>query len=975
MFWFWNSTTRKGEQLIEAAKNNNVAKAREIVNSSDDVTAVLNYADEDGWTPVYWASVRGHVGVVQCLCEAKADINAADKDGKSPVDVARDKQHVKVVELLEKAVKADLEARLAQAQDALAQVKAVMDGSKIYFLKTPACHVLQEYLQKPYQNPKGFADDDPLQVEVEGKCHAIPRHNHGIVHVLRQASLVPVAADFLFQNPPFGTAEEFSFTAPQLRGMQLVCLFMAIGRENEAGSPQEDPAITRFWVESATALVRFLDDNKWLDQELFAIPSELHSQDIWADSNSAAQLVKYLCHNLDVFRCDGSALEAMPSRFYGLTRSAPLVRYVQACLEATGDRDFLQGRTEYNPDLFLKCSTSVTECMQALDKVHVPKELRGPNFQCLLNDGMQWGEVKDKGDPLSVKALKDKEINSKELEINVNAEVYQGSYGTITQGTYKGQRVAIKRMKEKESERAKESICKEAAFLASLAHDNVISIRGVCTDEKSEDANGQQLGLCLLMPWKDSTLQQQGPGLKLVDKVKILMNLAYGMDYLHTRKPPVLHRDLKAANILMKNPDDVCIADFGLALSDDESAGVAGSAPWMAPELIEDKPFTTCCDVYSFGMLMLELFTGETPWGYLAESAIFAQLEKQHRPEIPQKMPESYRSIMERCWAQDSHARPVFGDVAQDLKQVLHEIQQTQSVGSTLQFAKHLPCKLPPLVEKSLQWNASSQYNLQVAEAKWDGSAQQSVTNFVERLVAKAGFSSVLSLPLWHSLRAATMLLHKPTRYNSFVAHVQQLNRRYDKLQEGPFKPNWMQPELQRSSGVVLQQTAEQIEWRKNILDQTSRIENLCAGKFHFPNTQLRLMFHATSSKDIALKICSTGFASLATTDAGYYGQGIYFTPNLDYATSCYGENVLVCAVLTGNSYPVIESPDEPNDLLGKPVVPKYDSHIVVVDKLQNSQKPLPPGKWGSNMEHAWVELVVFETSHILPLFLLEFPL
>jgi hypothetical protein len=55
------------------------------------------------------------------------------------------------------------------------------------------------------------------------------------------------------------------------------------------------------------------------------------------------------------------------------------------------------------------------------------------------------------------------------------------------------------------------------------------------------------------------------------------------------------------------------------------------------------------------------------------------------------------------------------------------------------------------------------------------------------------------------------------------------------------------------------------------------------------------------------------------------------------------------------------------------PHVPKYDSHVAVVDRKPNSQYPLEPSGWGAGMEHAWVEFVVFESSHVLPLFLLEF--
>ena len=76
-----------------------------------------------------------------------------------------------------------------------------------------------------------------------------------------------------------------------------------------------------------------------------------------------------------------------------------------------------------------------------------------------------------------------------------------------------------------------------------------------------------------------------------------------------------------------------------------------------------------------------------------------------------------------------------------------------------------------------------------------------------------------------------------------------------------------------------------------------------------------------------------TGFAQLSTTDAGFYSQGYYFTFELEYAVEQYGEPfdaegnvaVIVCNVVVGNMYPVIEAPGDPHSLNGKPAVPKYE--------------------------------------------------
>ena len=106
----------------------------------------------------------------------------------------------------------------------------------------------------------------------------------------------------------------------------------------------------------------------------------------------------------------------------------------------------------------------------------------------------------------------------------------------------------------------------------------------------------------------------------------------------------------------------------------------------------------------------------------------------------------------------------------------------------------------------------------------------------------------------------------------------------------------------------------------------------------------MRVGFHAVPSAKVAESILKGGFADLASVDAGYYGHGSYFTLDLPYALSHYAkpdsnscQHVLVCAIVWGNAYPVIEMPDPvlPDSLYGKPCVPRHDAHVVCVDGTQ----------------------------------------
>ncbi|CAE7571119.1 mkkA, partial [Symbiodinium sp. CCMP2456] len=91
-----------------------------------------------------------------------------------------------------------------------------------------------------------------------------------------------------------------------------------------------------------------------------------------------------------------------------------------------------------------------------------------------------------------------------------------------------------------------------------------------------------------------------------------------GLDYLHTRNPPVVHRDIKGANILVDLNFNVKLSDFGCSKREDltKSFTTIGSIPWMAPEVIsQQQGHGRKADIWSMGCAVLEMATAEKPWG------------------------------------------------------------------------------------------------------------------------------------------------------------------------------------------------------------------------------------------------------------------------------------------------------------------------------------------------------------------------
>ena len=110
----------------------------------------------------------------------------------------------------------------------------------------------------------------------------------------------------------------------------------------------------------------------------------------------------------------------------------------------------------------------------------------------------------------------------------------------------------------------------------------------------------------------------QGVPLDVQLQQKIVLSIARGCAYLHSRIPPILHLDLKSPNILVDERWHVKIADFGLSRSQlnslMSSGGAGGTAEWMAPEILRNEPYDDRADVYSFGVVIWELITSQVPW-------------------------------------------------------------------------------------------------------------------------------------------------------------------------------------------------------------------------------------------------------------------------------------------------------------------------------------------------------------------------
>lgn len=143
---------------------------------------------------------------------------------------------------------------------------------------------------------------------------------------------------------------------------------------------------------------------------------------------------------------------------------------------------------------------------------------------------------------------------------------------------------------------------------------------------------------------------------------RYMRNLVEGLEYLHTRDPPILHRDIKGANILVGVDGTVKLSDFGCSKRSDRTAvhTLRGSVPWMAPEVMKEQGYGRKADIWSLGCVLIEMSTASSPWGHFDNclAAMVRIAMSQETPPIPEHLSESCRRFTELCTKRTPEERP-----------------------------------------------------------------------------------------------------------------------------------------------------------------------------------------------------------------------------------------------------------------------------------------------------------------------------
>ena len=256
--------------------------------------------------------------------------------------------------------------------------------------------------------------------------------------------------------------------------------------------------------------------------------------------------------------------------------------------------------------------------------------------------------------------------------VKIGEEIGRGAYGTVHKGTYQGRPVAIKRIhrllleparyQAEDFDHVQQEFLRECEILSSLTHPHIVEFVGVF-DVKGEKALVMELLHETLRDYLVKKKKQYG-GLKTWEACRISSEIVDGLNYLHSLKPPVVHRDLNSKNILLTETGLVKISDLGQAKFRPTDLGylttvAPGCIPYMPPEVLAKEPrYTEKMDTFSLGVLMLQMVTCLDPNPSLQGIGTEAEIDR--RRDHIKLVPESHplRIVIISCLKNDPENRP-----------------------------------------------------------------------------------------------------------------------------------------------------------------------------------------------------------------------------------------------------------------------------------------------------------------------------
>ncbi|KAL1790708.1 fibroblast growth factor receptor 3 isoform X1 [Sigmodon hispidus] len=268
--------------------------------------------------------------------------------------------------------------------------------------------------------------------------------------------------------------------------------------------------------------------------------------------------------------------------------------------------------------------------------------------------------------------------------------------------------VAVKMLKDDATDKDLSDLVSEMEMMKMIGkHKNIINLLGACTQggplyvlvEYAAKGNLREFLRARRPPGMDYSFDAcrlPEEQLTCKDLVSCAYQVARGMEYLASQK--CIHRDLAARNVLVTEDNVMKIADFGLARDvhnlDYYKKTTNGRLPvkWMAPEALFDRVYTHQSDVWSFGVLLWEIFTlGGSPYPGIPVEELFKLLKEGHRMDKPASCTHDLYMIMRECWHAVPSQRPTFKQLVEDLDRILTVTSTDEYLDLSVPFEQYSP--------------------------------------------------------------------------------------------------------------------------------------------------------------------------------------------------------------------------------------------------------------------------------------------
>eukprot|EP01116_Phalansterium_solitarium_P020063 TRINITY_DN5810_c0_g2_i1.p1 TRINITY_DN5810_c0_g2~~TRINITY_DN5810_c0_g2_i1.p1 ORF type:complete len:536 (+),score=149.07 TRINITY_DN5810_c0_g2_i1:84-1691(+) len=301
-----------------------------------------------------------------------------------------------------------------------------------------------------------------------------------------------------------------------------------------------------------------------------------------------------------------------------------------------------------------------------------------------------------------VKALSDRTTNlfDSDLSWDENSLLGEGSYGKVYRGVCRGSVVAVKVM---DNAAIWQSFITELDLMSKISHPNISTFLGACEKDQNFVIVSELLSADLRRFLIEHRSQER-PVSDIV-KLKLMLDAALGLSWLHCSQPKFIHRDIKLENVLIDREKMVAkVCDFGLSDMMDgkylrDTGRRKGSALYSAPEILQSQRFTEKCDVYSFGLVLWEVLLDEKAYSHydrmtgnpndIFKAFLTAVCHRHERPDLTpvRKKSEKLADLINACWAPSPQERPSFPEVIQEMCRIILALavpsREGQSVWAT----------------------------------------------------------------------------------------------------------------------------------------------------------------------------------------------------------------------------------------------------------------------------------------------------